>query len=75
MPAKNTVKQFVEEGFYHMYNGGVKKRNIFLTQQDYTVFLSYLKRYLDPDLGSDPHSIAKTSHNNLVEILSSAYFL
>ena len=58
MPAKNTVKQFVEEGFYHIYNRGVEKRDIFLDQQDYAVFLSYLKRYLDPDLGSDPHSIA-----------------
>lgn len=54
MPAKNTVKQFIENGYYHIYNRGVEKRNIFLDKQDYAVFLNYLKKYLDPILGSDP---------------------
>lgn len=54
MPAKNTIKQFVENGYYHVYNRGVEKRNIFQDPQDYAVFLKYLKKYLDPDLGSDP---------------------
>ena len=58
MPAKNSVKQFVENGYYHLYNRGVEKRDIFLNDQDYAVFLHYLKKYLDPELGSDPHSIA-----------------
>jgi len=57
MPAKNSVKQFVENGYYHIYNRGVEKRNIFLDENDYTVFLHYLKKYLSP--GSDPHSLAK----------------
>lgn len=59
MPAKNSVKQFVENGYYHLYNRGVEKRNIFLDKQDYAVFLYFLKKYLDSRLGSDPHSIAK----------------
>lgn len=59
MPAKNSVKQFVENGYYHLYNRGVEKRNIFLDKQDYTVFLYFLKKYLDSKLGSDPHSVAK----------------
>lgn len=54
MPAKNTVKQFIENGYYHVYNRGVEKRDIFLDKQDYAVFLNYLKKYLDPILGSDP---------------------
>lgn len=54
MPAKNTVKQFIENGYYHIYNRGVEKRDIFLDKQDYAVFLNYLKKYLDPELGSDP---------------------
>lgn len=61
MPAKNSVKQFIENGYYHLYNRGVEKRNIFLDQQDYAVFLHYLKQYLDPTLsvkGSDPHSLS-----------------
>jgi len=46
MPGKNALKKYVEDGFYHVYNRGVEKRNIFLDEQDYKVFLSYLKLYL-----------------------------
>jgi len=48
MPAKNRIKTYVEDGYYHIYNRGVEKRKIFLDQQDYGVFLSYLKEYLTP---------------------------
>ena len=48
MPAKNSVKIYIENGFYHIYNRGVEKRNIFIDEQDYRVFLSYLKLYLRP---------------------------
>ncbi len=48
MPAKNSLKTYVENGFYHIYNRGVEKRKIFLDEQDYRVFLSYLKIYLSP---------------------------
>lgn len=48
MPAKNSSKIYSEESFYHLYNRGVEKRNIFLDEQDYSVFLSYLKTYLLP---------------------------
>jgi len=48
MPGKNVLKQYVEEGYYHIYNRGVEKRKIFLDEQDYKVFLKYLKLYLDP---------------------------
>ncbi len=58
MPAKNSVKQFVENGYYHLYNRGVNKADIFLDDQDYSVLLGFLKKYLDPDLGSDPHSLS-----------------
>ncbi len=48
MPAKNSTKQYLENGYYHIYNRGVEKRIIFLDAQDYSVFLSYLKEYLLP---------------------------
>ena len=48
MPAKNSRKQYLENGYYHIYNRGVEKRIIFLDKQDYSVFLSYLKEYLMP---------------------------
>lgn len=48
MPAKNSLKIYLEDGFYHLYNRGVEKRLIFQDSQDYAVFLSYLKEYLLP---------------------------
>ncbi len=48
MPARNSIKQYLDNGYYHIYNRGVEKRTIFLDQQDYAVFLNYLKEYLLP---------------------------
>lgn len=48
MPVKNAIKIYVPGCFYHVYNRGVEKRNIFLDNQDYQVFLFYLKSYLLP---------------------------
>ena len=48
MPAKNSIKIPVENGFYHIYNRGVNKQEIYNTSKDYSVFLSYLKEALSP---------------------------
>ena len=48
MPARNTLKIYVENGFYHIYNRGVEKRTIFEDEQDYKVFLKNLKEILSP---------------------------
>lgn len=48
MPAKNTLKPYLENSYYHIYNRGVEKRTIFLDEQDHHVFLHYLKIYLSP---------------------------
>ena len=48
MAAKNSVKDFVPDAYYHLYNRGVEKRTIFIDEQDRAVFLSYLKTYLLP---------------------------
>ena len=48
MPAKNTVKDYRADSYYHIYNRGVEKRVIFTSEKDYQVFLSYLKIYLSP---------------------------
>ena len=46
MPAKNALKEYHENGYYHLYNRGVNKGLIFLDDQDYKTFLYYLKVYL-----------------------------
>lgn len=48
MASKNSVKIYSENSFYHLYNRGVEKRDIFLDRQDHAVFLSYLQTYLSP---------------------------
>lgn len=48
MPARNIVKHYTENSYYHVYNRGVEKRIIFLDEQDCQVFLYYIKVYLLP---------------------------
>jgi putative transposase len=62
MPGKNCLKTYIENGYYHIYNRGVEKRAIFQDDQDYAVFISYLKEYLLPKdetklrlSSADPH--------------------
>ena len=48
MPARNSRKNYLENGYYHLYNRGIDKQLIFKDDQDYNVFLKYLKEYLSP---------------------------
>lgn len=54
MPAKNVIKVYVPDSYYHVYNRGVSKQEVFIDSQDYEVFLSLFKRYLgDPQRNSN----------------------
>ena len=46
MPYRRT--RFYKDGFYHVYNRGVEKRDIFLDDADYTAFLSIIHAYISP---------------------------
>lgn len=48
MPAKNVIKEYQENSYYHLYNRGVAKNKIFLDDADYKTFIGYLKLYLTP---------------------------
>lgn len=58
MPAKNSIKSYADNGYYHVYNRGVAKNEIFLQDQDYAVFLHYLKDYLSIPKSFSPEEIA-----------------
>lgn len=58
MPRKNSIKEYVQDGIYHIYNRGVEKRIIFQDSQDYKVFLTYLNFALSPP--PDREDILKT---------------
>ena len=67
MPSRNTVKQYLENGLYHIYNRGVEKRDIFLDDQDYNVFLHLLKFYLSP-IKSEKHPLSELTGFNPVRV-------
>jgi len=57
MPSKYVIKEYLADSYYHVYNRGVNKADIFIDGQDYGVFLSYLKTYLTP---KDEERLRKT---------------
>ncbi len=79
MPAKNSVKEYEAGGYYHVYNRGVEKRDIFLDEGDYKNFLGILKMYLvKPDLqgltlqadGSEKSMAPTKTPNNFADEIS-----
>lgn len=81
MPSRNSIKQYQEDGIYHIYNRGIDKRVIFKDSKDYAYFLYLLKIYLlDPvllreDIERTGQSLHKKrsrerSHFGKIELLS-----
>lgn len=53
MPKRNSVKLYGTDEYYHVYNRGVNKQDIFIEPDDYYYFLSLFKRHLSPDNETD----------------------
>ena len=70
MPSRNIVKDYVPESYYHIYNRGVEKRKVFLDDQDYTVFLNLLKRYLSNGSQKDNYGRDGVTFYNDIELLA-----
>lgn len=70
MPAKNSIKDYAADSFYHVYNRGVEKRQIFLDQADYAVFLNLLKRYLSGESERDTSGRLYADLSGKVELLA-----
>lgn len=66
MPAKNSIKIPVEGGYYHIYNRGVNKQEIFKFPNDYSVFLNYLKEALSPPLKLNESQKVEVNLNGVV---------
>ena len=49
MPARNVVKTYAPNTFYHVYNRGVERRLIFLDSEDYYRFLSIIATAVSRD--------------------------
>ena len=48
MPAKNAIKQYISGAYYHLYNRGAGKKDIFCKPEDYQYFLSLVNKNLSP---------------------------
>lgn len=75
MPSKNIIKEYVDEAYYHLYNRGVAKQDIFQDEQDYKTFLSYLKIYLSKIDESKKTAPTRKLKNFFEELTLLAYCL
>lgn len=67
MPARNSIKEYASEHYYHIYNRGMSKQEIFHEDDDYRYFLYLLKRHLSPQPVTDKYGreyvhLAKSIH-------------
>ncbi|CAN5628587.1 hypothetical protein BH23PAT2_BH23PAT2_08740 [soil metagenome] len=70
MPARNIVKYYAVDSFYHIYNRGVEKRKIFLDDNDYRYFLYLLKRHLGKEIAQDKAGRLLPNYRQEVELLA-----
>jgi REP element-mobilizing transposase RayT len=70
MPSKNTVKNYKEDAYYHVYNRGIDNRQIFLDDEDYSFFLNLLKRHLTRNKEKNSRGVEYESFAGRVELLS-----
>lgn len=70
MPAKNVVKQYASNQYYHIYSRGVNKELVFKDVQDYGKFLRLLRRYLSRNPEKNPRHGLYPCFNGSVELLA-----
>ncbi len=70
MPARNVTKQYEENAYFHIYNRGVEKREIFLDDEDYIMFLALLKRHLSRGKETGSRNRVYESYAGRVELLA-----
>lgn len=70
MPSRNIIKEYGEGEYYHSYNRGVAKMDIFCDDQDYEVMLHLLKRYLSPEPQRDKYRALLPSYSDNVELIA-----
>jgi putative transposase len=70
MPAKNVVKSYEVDSYYHIYNRGVAKQKIFLDQADKRYFLKLIDRHLNPKSKvTDQYGAPYRKFNTSIELL------
>lgn len=70
MASRNTIREFVADNYYHVYNRGVEKRLIFLDDVDYGMFLAQFKKYLIGEKEDNKNRHKYTPLGDEVQLLS-----
>ena len=70
MPKRNRVKIYGSDQYYHIYNRGVNRQDIFLEPEDRFYFLSLFKRYLSNDPENDSHNRSFPKFDSEVELVA-----
>jgi putative transposase len=68
MAYKNTIREDYDDQFYHVYNRGVNKMEIFLDEDDYAYFEKLLARGLSKEKISDKFSRIYSNFADDVEV-------
>jgi putative transposase len=70
VPGRNIVKQYGANEYYHIYSRGVAKQAVFLDDQDYSIFLKLLKRYLAKEKQSSRGHGTYPNYSQRIELLA-----
>jgi putative transposase len=73
MPARNVLKPHIENSWYHLYNRGINRQQIFLEDRDYLYLINLLKTYLSPDLLINPNT-GLSNEKNISNMISLSCF-
>ena len=64
MPGRNIVKKYAPESYYHVYSRGINKEVVFRSEEDYSVFLGLIKRYISEET---PRNISRHSYQKFTD--------
>ncbi len=70
MPKRNSIKVYGADQYYHIYNRGVAKQDIFREASDYYYFLSLFKRHLSPEQAVDSAGRKIVSYRDEVDLVA-----
>lgn len=70
MPARNSLKIYGEEQYYHIYNRGAGKQAIFLSPDDYVFMLGLFKKHLSEEEVVDRFGRTAPNYKDKVELVA-----
>ena len=70
MPKRNIIKEYGADQYYHLYNRGVNRQEIFREPNDYYYFLSLLKRHLSDEAETASSSRPAKKFDKEVELVA-----